>query len=69
MQVHTNQSILSVKAIVNLPVYVTGAYKKSLAKAVKKTVEDRQYRVVVVDAPNVRVSDFKELWTAAQVGA
>lgn len=52
-----------------LLVYVVGAYKKSLAKAVKKTVEDRQYRVVLVDAPNVRVSDFKELWTAAQVRA
>lgn len=42
-------------------------YKKSLAKAVKKSLEERRYRIVVMDAPNAQIKDFQDIWTAAQV--
>jgi hypothetical protein len=39
----------------------------SLSKAVKKTLEERRYKMVVMDAPNVRVEDFQDVWATAQV--
>ena len=44
-----------------------GRYKQSLLKAFKRTTEEGRFAMVIVDAPNVRVEDFKEYWTHGQV--
>lgn len=42
-------------------------YKASLLKAFRRTVEEGRSTFVIVDAPNVRVEDFKPYWDAGQV--
>jgi YLP motif-containing protein 1 len=42
-------------------------YKASLVKAFRKTVEEARFAFVIVDAPNLRVEDFKPYWDAGQV--
>ncbi|KAK9790115.1 hypothetical protein WJX73_000750 [Symbiochloris irregularis] len=43
-----------------------GCYKQSLLKAYSRTVEEGRFKVVIVDAPNVRVEDFKDYWGTGQ---
>ena len=43
-----------------------GRYKQSLYKAYKRTIEEGRFRMVVVDAPNVAVEDFKDYWATGQ---
>lgn len=43
-----------------------GRYKQSLFKAYKRTIEEARFRLVVVDAPNAKVDDFKDYWTTGQ---
>jgi hypothetical protein len=44
-----------------------GVYKASLLKAFRRTVEEGRSAFVIVDAPNLRVKDFKPYWDAGQV--
>ena len=44
-----------------------GVYKASLLKAFRRTVEEGRSAFVIVDAPNLRVEDFKPYWDAGQV--
>ena len=43
-----------------------GRYKQSLFKAFKRTVDEGRFKMVIVDASNIRVEDFKEYWAAGQ---
>jgi hypothetical protein len=42
-------------------------YQKSLIKAVTRTMEEGRYTLVILDAPNLRVDDFRDAMAAAQV--
>eukprot|EP00955_Chlamydomonas_euryale_P027606 291402-Chlamydomonas_euryale.AAC.1 len=42
------------------------AYARSLSKAAAKAMEEARYPFLIVDAPHVRVDDFRDVWTAAQ---
>ena len=44
-----------------------GSYRKSLLKAFQKTMDEKRFSVVIVDAPNLLVDDFKPYWSAGQV--
>jgi hypothetical protein len=44
-----------------------GAYSNALLKAFVKTLGERRHSVVILDAPNLRVVDFREFWRAGQV--
>eukprot|EP00884_Botryococcus_braunii_P006620 jgi/Botrbrau1/1595/Bobra.0185s0014.2 len=43
-----------------------GPYLLSLSKAVKKTLEERRYKMVVMDAPNIQIEEFQDVWATAQ---
>lgn len=43
-------------------------YKRSLARSATKALEEGRFTFLVVDANNVLVDDFKDLWSTAQVG-
>ncbi|EIE20725.1 hypothetical protein COCSUDRAFT_57289 [Coccomyxa subellipsoidea C-169] len=43
-----------------------GVYKASLLKAFTRTAEEGRSPFVIVDAPNLRVDDFKPYWDAGQ---
>ena len=44
-----------------------GTYKASLLRAFSRTVEEGRFPFVIVDAPNIRVDDFKDYWSVGQV--
>ena len=44
-----------------------GLYQRSLLKAFSSTVESARFSVVVVDAPNIRVDEYRDFWSAGQV--
>lgn len=41
-------------------------YQRSLFKAYQRTLDEGRFRFVVLDAPNIRVADFKDFWAAGQ---
>jgi hypothetical protein len=43
-------------------------YQRSLSRAAVKALEEARSPFIVVDAPNLRLDDFKEVWAAGQVG-
>jgi len=43
------------------------AYQKSLVKALGRTLDDGRFTFVVMDAPNIRLDDFRDVLAAAQV--
>jgi len=43
------------------------AYQKSLAKALGRTMDEGRYKFVVMDAPNIRLDEFRDVLAAAQV--
>ncbi|CAA6666218.1 unnamed protein product [Spirodela intermedia] len=44
------------------------AYRSSMLKAFKKTVEDRIFTFAIVDDRNLRVADFAQFWAIGKVG-
>lgn len=44
-----------------------GSYRRSLLKAYQKTVDEKRFNIVIVDAPNLLIEDFKPYWSAGQV--
>lgn len=44
-----------------------GAYQRSLVKAVCKTLDESRYALVIMDAPNTRLEEFRDVVAAAQV--
>ncbi|KAK9821370.1 hypothetical protein WJX74_005382 [Apatococcus lobatus] len=43
-----------------------GSYRRSLLKAYQKTMDEKRFNIVIVDAPNLLVEDFKPYWSAGQ---
>ena len=43
-------------------------YTDDLIKSFRRTVEDRNYAVVIVDAPNGSIRRLSEIWDAGQKG-
>lgn len=43
-------------------------YKRSLARSATKALEEGRFTFLVVDANNILVDDFKDLWSTAQAG-
>ncbi|GAX78560.1 hypothetical protein CEUSTIGMA_g6000.t1 [Chlamydomonas eustigma] len=43
-----------------------GTYQRSLVKAATKALEEGRSAFLIVDAPNIKLEDFKELWGTAQ---
>lgn len=46
---------------------LTAAYQKSLVKALGRTLDDGRFPFVVMDAPNIRLDDFRDVLASAQV--
>ena len=44
-----------------------GLYQRSLLKAFTSTVETARFAVVIVDAPNIRVEEFRDFLATGQV--
>ena len=44
-----------------------GSYRRSLLKAYQKTMDEKRFNIVIVDAPNLLIEDFKPYWSAGQV--
>lgn len=44
----------------------SGVYQRNLARAFSRTVEERRFHFVIIDAPNLRVSDFQEMLAFGQ---
>ncbi|KAJ4826874.1 hypothetical protein Tsubulata_032453 [Turnera subulata] len=42
------------------------AYRESMLKAFKKTLEDGNFKIVIVDDRNLRVADFAQFWALAK---
>ena len=40
----------------------TATYQRSLSKAATKALEEGRYPFLVVDAPHVKLEDFRDLW-------
>lgn len=45
----------------------TASYRKSLLRAATKTLEEGRYSFVIVDAPNVKLEEYKDFWVLGQV--
>lgn len=41
-------------------------YQRSLLKAFQRAVEEARYKFIIVDAPALKVADFKDFWSAGQ---
>lgn len=41
-------------------------YQRSLSKAASKAMEEARSSFLVVDAPHIRLNEFRDLWTTAQ---
>ena len=55
------------RALHLLLLFLAAEYQRSLARSATKALEEGRFAFLVVDANNVRVDDFKELWATAQV--
>jgi len=45
------------------------AYQKSLIKALTRTMDEGRYTFAIMDAPNIRLDEFRDVLAAAQVSA